>query len=177
MDTAPIFRSDWLNEVTIRQILPDEVHALEWEGEFIHFCRVYSEAYARVLRGLTCIWVARWPEFAGLLGQAFIQLDSDRHELADGKSRAYLYSFRVRPQFRSGGLGTRFLEVIMDDLRQRGYRRLTLNVAKDNIRAQALYRRMGFLIIAHEPGVWSYLDHQEVWHNVVEPAWRMEKSL
>ncbi len=177
MENPPSLPSDWLNQVVIRPIEPADLPDLEWDGEFIHFRRMYADAYTRTLKGLTIIWVARWTGFPGLLGQAFVQLNSDRHELADGRNRAYLYSFRVRPQFRSVGLGTRFIEVIMENLRERGYRRLTLNVAKNNIRAQALYRRLGFAVTAHEPGIWSYQDHEGNWQNVEEPAWRMEKAL
>jgi ribosomal protein S18 acetylase RimI-like enzyme len=177
MESSQILSSEWITQVVVRPIEAAEVPDLEWDGEFVHFRRVYADAYARVQRGLTAIWVARWAGFPGVLGQAFIQLNSDRRELADGENRAYLYSFRIRPQFRSAGLGTRFMQVIMEDLHQRGYRRLTLNVAKTNIRAQALYHRLGFLTTAHEPGIWSYQDHEGNWQHVEEPAWRMEKSL
>ena len=69
------------------------------------------------------------------------------------------------------------LDVVEEDLVERGYRFLTLNVAKDNLRAQEFYRRHGFVIAAAEPGRWSYIDHEGRLRNIVEPAWRMEKHL
>ncbi len=65
----------------------------------------------------------------------------------------------------------------MQDLRQRRFHSLTLNVAKDNPRALAFYQRHGFKPVADEPGCWSYPDDQGIWHQVVEPAWRMERDL
>jgi len=173
---APDVSRDWLNQVVIRQAELDDLPGLEWDGEFTHFRRVYADAYQRAKRGLSLIWVAHLPT-RGIIGQVFIQLVCDRVELADGRTRAYLYSFRVRPEYRSAGLGSRIMQVVEDDLIARGVLTLTLNVAKDNPRAQQLYERRGYQRVAHEPGIWSYPDEKGVWHTVEEPAWRMEKRL
>ena len=101
----------------------------------------------------------------------------DRPELADGWQRAYLYSFRIKPEFRNQGLGTEMIRVIENYLLAKQFSRLTLNVARDNPDARRLYNRLGFQIVAEEPGVWSYPDELGVWHTVQEPSWRMEKLL
>ncbi|HMD89725.1 MAG TPA: GNAT family N-acetyltransferase [Anaerolineaceae bacterium] len=177
MDTTPSkIDISWLNTVVIRNLVSADLPGLEWEGEFTHFRRVYAEAYERALRGLSVLWVADLPS-KGIIGQVFIQLICDRLELADGQQRAYLYSFRIRPAYRSSGLGTNILQVVENDLRLREFKMVTLNVAKDNIRAQKLYERCGYRIVAHEPGVWSFMDECGAWHQVEEPAWRMEKYL
>ncbi len=167
---------DWLKQVVIRQANLGDLPGLEWEGEFAHFRRVYADAYRRAQRGLSLIWIADLPS-RGIIGQVFIQLVCDRFELADGHTRAYLYSFRVRPEYRSSGLGTRIMEIVEEDIRQRGMTYITLNVAKDNPRAQKLYERRGYRRVAHEPGLWSYPDENGVWRSMEEPAWRMEKKL
>ena len=166
----------WLRNVIIRNLVSADLPGLEWEGEFTHFRRVYAEAYQRALRGLSVLWVADLPS-TGIIGQVFIQLICDRLELADGQQRAYLYSFRVRQAYRSSGLGSHILQAVENDLRLREFETITLNVAKDNIRAQKLYERCGYRIVAHEPGVWSFVDDCGDWHQVEEPAWRMEKYL
>ena len=162
--------------VHIRPLTKADLPALEWDGEFTHFRRVYANAYKRMKKGLVLLWVAALPG-TGLIGQAFVQLSCDRPELADGCSRAYVYSFRVRQQYRHAGLGTRMMEVVENDLRRRGVSRVTLNVSKENRRALELYQRLGYNVIAHEPGRWSYQDHKGNWQHVSEPAWRMEKKL
>ncbi|HSV86731.1 MAG TPA: GNAT family N-acetyltransferase, partial [Levilinea sp.] len=91
--------------------------------------------------------------------------------------RAYLYSFRIKPNYRGAGLGTRILAVVEEDLRQRGFDYVTLNVAKDNPAAQRLYQRNGYTVISHEPGLWWYPDEKGNWRQVNEPAWRMEKRI
>lgn len=164
------------DELIVRHVVSDDLPKMEWEGEYTHFRRVYADAYQRMLRGYSLLWVAELPP-VGLIGQVFIQLTCDRHELADGIERAYLYSFRVRPEYRGLGIGTKVMEVVEDDLRERGFYAITLNVARDNTRAQQLYVRRGYRVVAPEPGVWSYPDDKGIWHRVEEPAWRMEKVL
>lgn len=175
MNSKPL-PPDWLDRVIIRPATRADLPDLEWEGELTHFRKVFADAYRRSEQGLSLIWIAVLPGM-GLIGQVFIQLICDRHELADGRQRAYLYSFRVRPRYRGQGLGTRILQVVEDNLAERGFGRITLNVAKDNPRAQELYVRCGYQRVANEPGIWSYPDEKGIWHTVEEPAWRMEKDL
>ncbi len=171
----PVDKS-WLAQVIIRPVSYEDLPDMEWDGEFTHFRRVYAEAYQRMQRGYSVLWVAELPG-VGLIGQVFIQLTCDRPELADGVERAYLYSFRVRTPYRDRGLGSYIMDVVEDDLRRRDFRYVTLNVARDNPRAQQLYVRRGYHVVAPEPGIWSYPDEHGVWHQVEEPAWRMEKEL
>ncbi len=168
--------SNWLSRVRIRLMAEADLQGLEWGGEFAHFRKLYADAYQRYQQGLSVLWVAELPGM-GIIGQVFIQLSCDRPELADGVRRAYLYSFRIKPEYRNRGLGSRILEVVEADLRKRGFRSVTLNVAKDNVDAQRLYRRRGYHLVAHEAGIWSYPDQYGVWHQVEEPAWRMEKDI
>jgi ribosomal protein S18 acetylase RimI-like enzyme len=168
--------TEWLKRVKIRHIQRGDLIALEWDGEYRHFRKVYADAFARFEKGNSILWVAELPG-AGIIGQVFIQLTCDRPELGDGHCRAYLYSFRVKPEYRGLGLGTKILQVVEEDLRQRGYEFLTLNVAKDNLDAQKLYLRHDYRVIAHEPGIWWYPDEHGDWHQVHEPAWRMEKRI
>lgn len=167
---------DWVSRVRVRLGVESDLPVLEWDGEFAHFRKVYADTFSRVQKGLALIWIADLPE-EGLIGQAFTQLNCDRPELADGKMRVYLYSFRIKPLYRNSGLGARLLGTIEEYLRQRGFGTLTLNVAKENLAAQRFYWRNGFHTVASEPGIWSYPDQFGVWHQVEEPAWRMEKKL
>jgi len=186
--------NDWVSRVIIRPANESDLPGLEWDGEYAHFRKLYANAYQRCTNGTAVLWVAELNgsvedpgcfsrvEDPGcfsrlIIGQVFIQFICDRPELADGFQRAYLYSFRIQPQFRRAGLGSRVLQVVEKDLCQRGFRYVTLNVAKTNVDAQRLYFRCNYRIVAHEPGVWSYPDQFGVLHNVEEPAWRMEKNL
>jgi ribosomal protein S18 acetylase RimI-like enzyme len=163
-----------LENVVIRKLEYHDLPGLEWGGEFSHFRAIYAQTFERATQGLAVPWVAEIACF-GLIGQVFIQLDCDCPELADGLIRAYLFSFRIKPTFQGMGLGSRMLDIVHNDLILRGFKTITLNVAKTNFRAIAFYQRRGYTITSHETGTWSYQDVSGEWHQVVEPAWRMEK--
>jgi ribosomal protein S18 acetylase RimI-like enzyme len=63
------------------------------------------------------------------------------------------------------------------ELIERRFSYATLNVGRDNPKAQRLYERLGYRVVAPEPGRWSYEDENGVLREVHEPAWRMEKFL
>jgi len=175
-DIATPTQVNWMDAVIIRHLRESDLPALEWEGEYIHYRRLYQDAYRRMLRGVTVLWVADLPG-TGILGQLFIQLQCDRPELCDGVNRAYLYGFRIRPAYRGSGLGSAMMATVEHDLAMRGFTSITLNVARDNTDAIRLYRRRGYRIVAPEPGRWQYVDHTGMLVNVHEPAWRMEKMI
>ena len=168
--------SDVAESIIIRPLQRTDLPALEWDGEYLHFRNVFADVYKKVEKGAVKAWVAVSRE-GRMIGQVFLQLSSDRRELADGWNRAYLYSLRVRQSWQNQGIGSRLMDVVEEDLHKMGYTRVTLNVARDNHGAIRLYSRLGYQIVAEEPGVWSYPDHKGVWCTVSEPSWRMEKKL
>jgi ribosomal protein S18 acetylase RimI-like enzyme len=176
----------WINQVQIRPVQKADLPGLEWEGEFAHFRRIYADAYERSRKGRSVLWVAELqpgvPSMESrpdgrIIGQLFVQLICDRPELADGANKGYIFAFRVRPTFRSGGLGTRMISVAEEDLISRNFKIATLNVAQTNLGALRLYERLGYHVVSADPGRWSYPDENGSWHFVEEPAWRMEKKL
>lgn len=165
-----------LTQVIIRQVEREDLPALEWEGEYKKFRRLYAEAFSRAERGEAVLWVVEYPG-NGLIGQLFVQLNSIRPELADGVQHAYIYGVRVRPQYRNQGIGTLLLKEAESDLKARGFRRVQLNVGQDNPDARRLYERQGYNVVGPDPGRWSYIDEKGSRHEVHEPAWRLEKHL
>jgi ribosomal protein S18 acetylase RimI-like enzyme len=168
--------SQLLERVVIRTAQRSDLPALEWDGEYSHFRLLYRDIYQGVLRGDAVMWVAE-SDSVGVIGQLFVQLIASRVELADGRRRAYLYGFRIKTAYRKQGLGGRMLDHVEEELSERGYRLMNLNVAKDNVQARRFYENRGYHVIASEPGRWSYIDDRGHRQQVNEPAWRMEKDL
>lgn len=165
-----------LSKLTIRHLTAADLPALEWDGEYTHFRRLYAEAYTRAQKGEAVLWVADL-EGVGVIGQLFVQLATADRGGPYGDARAYIYSFRVRPAYRGVGVGSRLLEVAEQDLIRRGIRKVTLNVARDNRDARRFYERHGYRVVAPEPGRWQYLDDRGRLRTVHEPSWRMGKKL
>lgn len=175
MEPAPLSSLDF-GQICIRPLQTDDFPGLEWDGEYTHFRLIYQNTFRRCLEGKALSWVAIHPA-NGLIGQVFVQLECDQPELADGKTRAYMFSFRIKPEFRNRGLGSRMLEILETEIARRRFPVITLNVARENEGAVRLYSRHGYRIVTSDPGRWSYPDEKGCWHEVVEPSWRMEKKL
>jgi ribosomal protein S18 acetylase RimI-like enzyme len=175
MSVAPGAGFD-LQTLAVRQAQEADLAAMEWGGDFSHFRRLFRQVYDQMQAGQALIWIADLPQQA-VVGQLFIQLVSARKDFADGKTRAYLYGFRIRPPYRNLGIGTHMMAVVEGDLAQRGLHWLTLNVTVENAGAIRLYERLGYTIVAAEEGNWSYIDQFGRQVDVHEPSWRMEKAL
>lgn len=165
-----------LDEIIIRQITESDLPNLEWNGVFTHYRRLYKEAYLRTLQNGLVMWVAVTDEDQ-MLGQLFIQLTSSQSDMADGYFRAYMFGFRVKPEFQCQGIGTLLLLQAEKDLAGRLFQKVCLNVTKTNERARQMYERHGYKVLFSDPGEWMYQDNEGMWHEQNEPAWRMEKTL
>lgn len=165
-----------LEVLRVRLASRDDLPDLEWDGEYIHFRRLYADVFRLTERGEALIWLADL-ELVGVIGQAFVSLGSARPELSDGRQRAYMYAFRVKPDYRGFGVGTHMMDILEADLVRRGYCSVCLNVAQENSGARRLYERLGYRVLGPDPGCWSYIDHKGRRCQVNEPAWRMEKHL
>lgn len=162
-------------DVLIRHAQEGDLDALEWEGRYQHFRRLYRNAMNQAKRGKRVLLVAEVDGW--LVGQVFVQLVSSLGAYADGVSSGYLYAFRVRPEYRNRGIGGQLLSAAEAELRDRSYSRAVIAVAKTNTRARNLYERFGFRKIGEDPGRWSYLDHEGSLRHVAEPAFILEKAL
>ena len=165
-----------MNQVCIRQANKDDLPDLEWNGEYTHFRRLYADTFLMASQGQAILWIAELKS-SGLIGQCFVSLKGNRPDLADGITRAYIYGFRIRPEFRNHGIGRMMMHTIEDDLKDRGFRQVTLNVGQDNPDAQRFYDRLGYIVLGSDPGDWSYIDDKGKRRDVHEPAWRMIKDL
>jgi len=178
-DVKPIASSinkNLLSEIHVRPAIEKDLLALEWDGMYTHFRSLYRYIYEGAIRGDSILWVVDMKK-VGLIGQLFVQFQSSRDELANGIDRAYIYAFRIHPSFQGRGIGSYLLQFVEQDLRLRGFERVSLNVSRENHEARRLYERFGYRIVASEAGHWSYIDEQGHQQNVIDPAWRMEKEL
>jgi len=176
VDTIKTQRDINPEDLNICQVTRDDLPALEWEGEYKKYRRMYARLYQNTHRGLTLMWVIK--NFDGeIIGQAFVMLKSGERAAADGENRAYVFAFRIKPAWRGRGIGSYLMNFVETDLRRRGFKAVTLNVSKENHDALRLYRRLGYHVTGSRPGIWSYTDHKGEVHHVNEPAWRMIKYL
>ncbi|MDX1991839.1 MAG: GNAT family N-acetyltransferase [bacterium] len=162
-------------EVSLRIAALEDLPRLEWYGQYAHFRNLFQRAYREQVQGKRLMLVADCRGFP--VGHVFMQFQTNNPLIADGKTRAYLYSFRVMELFRGKGIGTLLLNESENLLKGRGFCYATLAVGKDNARAMALYERMGYRRIGEDAGRWNYTDHHGRLRFVNEPCWVLEKHL
>lgn len=62
------------------------------------------------------------------------------------RSQLYLANLGIVPELRGNGIGSALLKAQVQKAKENGYDTVTLDVADDNPRAEALYRRLGFQV-------------------------------
>ena len=165
-----------LDNVIIRILQKRDLPALEWQGEYIHYRKLFAQVFIEAENGHAVLWIAESIS-VGLIGQAFVQLFSINRTVADGFRRAYIHGVRVKPLYRNFGLGSLLMEKAENDLIMRGFQEVVLNVNKTNYQALSLYERLGYRILGPDSGEWSYMDHLGQIHLIKEPAWKMIKTI
>jgi GNAT superfamily N-acetyltransferase len=157
-------------DVVIRNGTERDLPAMEWEGEYRRYRRLYRMAMDEAKAGRRFVLVA---EVDGrIIGQIIAQLSR-----SDSAGTAYLYAFRVRPEWRNRGIGTRLILEAESALLGLGFRRVLIAVARDNPGARRLYERLGYSLFAVDSGEWSFVDDRGQLQQVVEPSWLLEKVL
>ena len=78
-----------------------------------------------------------------LIGElyAFMDIEEDRN-FANGKDTAYLCAFRIRKDYRGQGLGTRLMETVISDLRNKGF--IYATIGADDSEHVKMYQHMRF---------------------------------
>ncbi|MDF1499559.1 MAG: GNAT family N-acetyltransferase [Anaerolineales bacterium] len=161
--------------VRIRTATESDLDALEWDGKYAHFRRVYRQALREAQRDRRMIFVAEATD--QVVGQLFVHLHSIWKSSFGGARTGYFHSFRVKPHFRNQGIGSRLLWTAEAALVDRNYANAVISVAKANLRAQQLYRQHGYSVYSEDPGEWSYVDHRGRLRHISEPAYVMVKAL
>ena len=152
-----------------------DLAALEWDGEYKHFRRVYRQAMQEAERGNRLLLVAEVEE--EIIGQIFIAFENGWKNRFRGQRAAYLHSFRVKPDYRNQGVGRSLLRRAESEVMAHGWERVVISVAKENAGALRLYENLGYRVFSEDAGSWSYFDEEGVLQHIDEPAYVLDKEL
>ncbi|MBO4617509.1 MAG: GNAT family N-acetyltransferase [Lachnospiraceae bacterium] len=78
------------------------------------------------------------------IGELYVFFDLADKAFADGKTTAYLCAFRIKKEYRGKGLGSRLMEHVLADMRERGFSAATIGVDSTEEQNIRLYHRLGF---------------------------------
>ena len=103
-----------------------------------------------------------------------VQVDLAKHAAT---GTGLVWALRVLPALQGLGVGTRLMRAAEDVIRASGLPVAELGVAKDNPRAQRLYERLGYVVVADAIDHWSFTTPEGETREVEESEWIMRKQL
>lgn len=164
-----------MTDLIIRSLREEDLPALEWDGEYRHFRRLYRRFYEQMRAGQRMILVAVVDQ--EIIGQTFVQYFIHRVDLPAALVPGYLHAVRVKPAFRNQGIGTILIEQSEQVLVRKGMNCCVIAVDVENEAARRLYERLGYRHFADDDGEWSYVDDQGTYRFVSNPANLLLKEL
>ncbi len=167
---------NWLDRVTIRLIREEDLPALEWDGEYTRYRKVYREVFRNFQKGISLPYVAETEE-DGIIGQVFLTRKDPNPSYSPRSRYFFLSSFRIKPQFRSRGLGNRMMQICFRDVRSHRIRDIFLNCSSDNNRARRFYEKHGFRIVRLDEGNWTYINDEGLVVTEPQSAYLMRRTL
>ena len=162
--------------VIIRLLREEDLPALEWDGEYRRYRRIYREVFRNSQKGISFPLVAETPK-DGIIGQVFLTQKEPNPNFTANSRYYFLSSFRIKPQFRGMGLGSRLLRTCEDQAKLHHLRDIYLNCAVANHRARWFYLDHGFHVIRIDNSDWTFVDDEGFIRTEPQHAYLMKKSL
>ena len=125
-------------------------HFIEANGEIAGMALVFTCDQMRREQLRTMLFILRYLKLSFLTQIIYLYRSSQiLVQITEGDS--YLAHIAVYPKFRSLGFGTKLLEVLEEEARTTGSKRMVLDVETDNTEATKLYERLGYTIEQKTP--------------------------
>lgn len=126
------------HSVCIRECRSDDLERLEWSGLYSHDRETIRAQFVRHSKGTNPFWVAEWKRFP--VGQVWVDLE--RKAL---HSVGVIWALRVVPPLQGRGIGTALIVQAEQVAKQAGLRFTELAFEPHDVRAEALYRKLGYV--------------------------------
>ena len=118
-------------------------HFIEANGEIAGMALVFTRDQMRREQLRTMLFILRYLKLS-FLTQIIYLYRSSRIVVQITGGDSYLAHIAAYPKFRSLGFGTKLLEVVEEEARAAGSKRMVLDVETDNTEATKLYERLGY---------------------------------
>ncbi|MFE5375329.1 GNAT family N-acetyltransferase [Streptomyces mirabilis] len=132
--------------VSVRDLLPQDLSACTWSGSATHLRHVERELARAAAGEVDYLAVCTPADLPVAIGGIDFQVS---------EAAGTLWQLAVLPALQSCGLGTLLIRAAEQRIRNRGLRRAELAVEENNLRARALYERLGYAAYDREPEAWD----------------------
>jgi ribosomal protein S18 acetylase RimI-like enzyme len=134
-----------VGDIDISDMQFEDIEAAGWSGGPTHL-QYMRDALQRAQRG-EVDFLAAW-QHRQLVGIGGVDFGIDP---AVGR----LWMLAVRNDMQSRGIGTQLVAVMEDRVKQRNRPTVELLVEKQNVRAEQLYERLGYVVVRDETTSWE----------------------
>jgi len=148
-DVRSLIRRQGVAALVVDDLQEDDLQHLSWAGPPLHI-ESMRKALARVASREVEYLVVRAPDGAPIAKGGI--------EHADPRGPGKLWQLATHPELQSHGIGTRLIRELEARVRGRGFDVAWLGVETDNLRARALYERLGYKAFAEEMDGWETED-------------------
>ena len=158
-DVRIFIRREGVAALSVDDLQQEDIPQLKWSGSPLHIESV-RDALTRVASGSVEYLVVRAP-----CGRPIAK---GGIEHADPHGPGKLWQLATHPELQSLGIGTHLMAELEDRVRSRGHSVAWLGVELENVRARALYERLGYELFAEEMDGWETEDAtgRRVWKEV-----------
>ncbi|MGL6173703.1 MAG: GNAT family N-acetyltransferase [Cellulosilyticaceae bacterium] len=124
-----------------RQATPDDLIRL-WNGRFAD----YQEKYIHQIQsGIHEMWVLENQETSDLIGELHVIWNKpDAPYEANGIDQAYLFAFRIQPEYQGQHLGTLLMNRVLNRIKEKGFSYATIGVDPNEAHLVSMYNNWGF---------------------------------
>ncbi|MEH0639312.1 GNAT family N-acetyltransferase [Streptomyces bottropensis] len=130
----------------VRDLLPGDLPACTWSGSATHLRHVERELARAAVGEVDYLAVCTSADLPVAIGGV-------DYTVSEGAGT--LWQLAVLPALRSHGLGTLLVRAAEQRIGDRRLRRAELAVEEENVRARALYERLGYVAYGREADAWD----------------------
>ena len=127
----------------IRKATSKEMLALWGYQDFDTSSPTAKFFYDNIAAGNAVFWTV--DNNGELVGELYAFFNLNDTDFADGQNTAYLCAFRIKEEYRGRGNGSRLMETVLAELKDIGFRTVTIGVGSDEPQNLRLYKRFGFI--------------------------------
>lgn len=152
--TRAAIARDGVDAIVIDDLAEDDVSRLAWSGSRLHLESVRSQL-ERMRAGTVEYLVARAPGTGGGGGGGGEPVAKGGVDYEQEPGAGVIWQLATHPSLQGLGLGTRLIACAEQRIVARGLPRAVIGVEPDNVGAQRLYERLGYVEFRRRESGWE----------------------
>jgi ribosomal protein S18 acetylase RimI-like enzyme len=129
-------------EFNIRKLNADEIRKVSHLYDELDNPSFMEKRKEKILSRIQDIYVLE--NETGIIGEVTIIYKDDHKGFTIEGQRVYMEALRIEESHQNKGYGQRFVNAVIENIRNEGYKEITIGVEDDNFNAKHIYNKLGF---------------------------------